>query len=99
MPRWPRPRRSRGHSRRSTRPTLARWKAEQAAEREAYRQAEAERWADRIPVTDAELERAREKDAERAEAENDGRPEASPQRAADEANLAEAGPSSSASAS
>ena len=67
----------------------ARWKAEQAAEREAYRQAEAERWADRIPVTDAELERAREKDAERAEAENDGRPEASPQRAADEANLAE----------
>ena len=36
----------------------AQLKAEQAAEREAYRQAEAERWADRIPVTDAELERA-----------------------------------------
>ena len=69
----------------------AQWKAEQAAEREAYRQAEAERWADRIPVTDAELERARAKDAERAEteAEKDGRPEVSPERAADEANLAE----------
>ena len=67
----------------------AQWKAEQAAEREAYRQAEAERWADRIPVTDAELERARAKDAERAEAEKGGRPEVSPRRAADEANLAE----------
>ena len=114
----------------------AQWKAEQAAEREAYRQAEAERWADRIPVTDAELERARAKDAERAEAEataeaeadapateretiepqspaawwqqyhaghpefsgrdrqagaeKDGRPGVSPERAADEADLAEA---------
>ena len=47
----------------------AQWKAEQAAEREAYRQAEAERWADRIPVTDAELELAKERDAARAEAE------------------------------
>ena len=114
----------------------AQWKAEQAAEREAYRQAEAERWADRIPVTDAELERTRAKDAERAEAEataeaeadapaterettepqssaswwqqyhaghpefsrrdrhagaeKDGRPGVSPERAADEADLAEA---------
>ena len=47
----------------------ARWKAEQKAERDAYRQAEAEKWADRIPVTDAELERAKERDAARAEAE------------------------------
>ena len=47
----------------------ARWKAEQKAERDAYRQAEAEKWADRIPVTDAELERAQERDAARAEAE------------------------------
>ena len=47
----------------------ARWKAEQAAELDAYRQAEAEKWADRIPVTDAELERAKERDAARAEAE------------------------------
>ena len=112
----------------------AQWKAEQAAEREAYRQAEAERWADRIPVTDAELEQARAKDAEReaeataaaeadvpateretiepqssaawwqqyhaglaefsrhdrqAEAEKDGGPGVTPQRDADEANLAE----------
>ena len=36
----------------------AQWKAEQAAEREAYRQAEAEKWAERMPVTDAELARA-----------------------------------------
>ena len=47
----------------------ARWKAEQKAERDAYRQAEAEKWADRIPVTDAELELAKERDAARAEAE------------------------------
>ena len=47
----------------------ARWKAEQKAELDAYRQAEAEKWADRIPVTDAELERAKERDAARAEAE------------------------------
>ena len=67
----------------------ARLKAKQAAEREAYRQAEAGRWADRIPVTDAELEQARAKDAERAEAGKGGRPEVSPERAADEANLAE----------
>jgi len=67
----------------------ARWKAEQQADRDAYRQAEAEKWADRIPVTDAELERAQANDAERAEAEKDGRPRVSPERAADEANLAE----------
>ena len=68
----------------------ARWKAEQKAERDAYRQAEAEKWADRIPVTDAELERARAKDAERAAAEKDGHLEVSPERAADEADLAAA---------
>ncbi len=68
----------------------ARWKAEQKAERDAYRQAEAEKWADRIPVTDAELERARAKDAERAAAEKDGHPDVSPERGADEADLAAA---------
>ena len=58
----------------------AQWKAEQAAEREAYRQAEADKWAERMPVTDAELERHAELEAERTEAEAE---------AGDEASLAE----------
>lgn len=47
----------------------ARLKAEQTAWLEAQRQAEAERMADMIPVTDAEIARARARDAERAAAE------------------------------
>ena len=44
-------------------------KAAQTAWLEAQRQAEAERMADQIPVTDAEIARARAKDAARAQAE------------------------------
>jgi conjugative relaxase-like TrwC/TraI family protein len=58
----------------------ARWKAEQTARIQADREAEAEKMARLTPVTDAELEKY-----------GTGRPEAgaSPERAADEANLAE----------
>jgi len=95
----------------------ARWKAEQTAGIEAYRRAEAEKWADRIPVTDAEVEAARRRDAEPEvvepmssadwwveyyqahpefnaehadpEPHGSGDREASPERAAGEADLAE----------
>ena len=71
----------------------ARWKAEQKAELDAYRQAQRERGGREIPVTDTELEAAQAArragaGAETREAERAER-EASPERAADEANLAE----------
>ena len=48
----------------------AQWKAEQTARIEANRQAEREKWAERIPVTDAEVEAAQQRDAELAEPES-----------------------------
>ena len=71
----------------------ARWKAGQKAGLDAYRQAQRERWGREIPVTDAELEAAQAAGrsgagAETHEAERAER-EVSPERAADEANLAE----------
>ena len=47
----------------------ARWKAEQKAELDAYRQAQRELWGREIPVTEAELEAAQAADRAEAEAE------------------------------
>ena len=62
---------------------------QQAAERDAYRQAEAGRWADRIPVTDAELEQRGRRTPSEPKLGRAGARRSARERAADEANLAE----------
>ena len=53
----------------------AQWKAEQTARVEAGKQADREKWADRIPVTDAEVDAARERDRAEASSETAELPE------------------------